>query len=379
MAAQKPTDTSNGAEALLTTKQRFDIPELELVNGSRLKNVSIGYETYGTLNEAGTNAIFVPHYFSGTSHAAGRYEPNDPEPGYWDALIGPGKALDTKRYFVVSADSLCNLHVRHPKVITTGPASIDPDTGKPYGSRFPVVQIADFVKTQKLLCDSLGIKQLHAVVGPSMGALQALEWTASYPDFVERAVCVIGAGLCTPAYLIEGLNMWQAPIRLDPNFNGGDYYEGAGPIAGLEQAFKQIIFTARHSGWAERLFGQRVWDKDHPPANDIDSFFSIEVAIDRLAHERSQFADANSLLRLARAVQLFSVEAKKEKIKARFLFLPAKSDLLMLPEFAKKGADELRNLGLEAQLFELDGEGGHLDGLEKIAQAAGTIRRFLEN
>lgn len=369
----------NSAEALLTEKKRFIIPELELVNGSRLKNVEIGYETYGTLNAAGTNAIFVPHYFSGTSHAAGRYTSQDPEPGYWDALIGPGKALDTNRYFVVSADSLCNLHYHHPKVTTTGPASIDPDTGKPYGSRFPVVQLGDFVNSQKHLCDSLGIKQLHAVVGPSMGALQALEWTARFPDFVERAVCVIGAGLSTPAYLVQGLNLWQAPIRMDPNFRGGDYYDGPAPTTGLEQSFKQIIFTARHAGWAERLFGQRIWDKDHPPTKDLDSYFSIEVAIDRLAKERSQFADANSLLRLARAVQLFSVESRKEKIKARFLFLPAKSDLLMLPEYAKKGAEELRNLGLEAQLFELDGEGGHLDGLEKISQAAGTIRRFLDN
>jgi homoserine O-acetyltransferase len=364
---------------MLVKKQRFQIQELKLKNNHVLKNVEIGYETYGTLNATGDNAIFIPHYFSGTSHAAGRYNESDPEPGYWDALIGPGKAIDTTKYFVVSSDSLCNVHAHNPYVITTGPASINPDTKKPYGSSFPVVQIGDFVETQKRLCDSLGIKKLQAVIGPSMGAMQTLEWTAAYPDFVERAVCVIGTGLSSEAYLISTLNMWMAPIRLDPNFKGGDYYDGEPPKAGLQQALKLIVLTARHPGWAQRLFGRRVWDQDRSPSESIDHPFSVEANIDNVAADRVKFADANHVLRIARAVQLFSVEDRKDQIRARFLFLPAQSDLLLFPEYSKKGASQLRELGLEAQLFELEGDGGHLDGLEKISQAAGTIRRFLEN
>ena len=364
---------------MLVKKQRFHIPELKFKNNAVLKDVEIGYETYGDLNAAGDNAIFVPHYFSGTSHAAGRYQSSDPEPGYWDALIGPGKAIDTDKYFVVSADSLCNVHFHNPTVITTGPASKNPTTGKPYGSSFPIVQIGDFVETQKLLCDSLGIKKLQAVIGPSMGAMQTLEWTAAYPDFVERAVCVIGTGLEAEAYLISTLNMWISPILIDPNFKGGDYYESAPPTAGLIQALKMIIFTARHHGWAQRLFGRRVYEAEQKPSDSINHLFSVEANINNMAADRVKFADANHLIRLARAVQLFSVEDRKDRIKARFLFLPAQSDLLLFPEYSKKGATQLRELGLEAQLFELEGDGGHLDGIEKISQAAGTIRRFLEN
>ena len=138
----------------IVEKKVFTIPRFTTVGGRTIKDVRIGYETYGTLNAAGTNAIFVAHYFSGISHAAGRYEAGDAAPGYWDSIIGAGKPFDTDRYFVVSADSLVNLSTKDPNVVTTGPASIDPDTGKPYGMRFPIVTIKDFVMTQKALADS---------------------------------------------------------------------------------------------------------------------------------------------------------------------------------------------------------------------------------
>ncbi len=154
---------------LLTVKQRFELPELHILSGATIKDVAVGYETYGKLDASSENAILVAHFFSGSSHAAGRYAPDDPMPGYWDAIIGPGKAVDTDRYFVISVDTLVNLNVHDPKVITTGPASLDPATGKPYGLKFPAVGIGDFVRVQKAVIDSLGIKRLHAVMGPSMG------------------------------------------------------------------------------------------------------------------------------------------------------------------------------------------------------------------
>src|SRR5213594_112020 len=175
-------------------KKTFAMPQYQTVAGRTIKNVRVGYETYGTLNAARDNVVLVCHFFSGTSHAAGKYNPSDAAPGYWDAIIGSGKPLDTDRYFVVSSDTLVNLNVKDPNTITTGPASIDPDTGKAYGMTFPIVTIRDFVNVQKALLDSLGITRLRAVAGASMGALQALEWAAAYPDMVERVIPVLPAG-----------------------------------------------------------------------------------------------------------------------------------------------------------------------------------------
>ena len=202
---------------LITEKKFFTLPQYTTQGGKPIKNVRVGYETYGKLNAAGDNAIFVPHFFSGNSHAAGRYKADEKTAGYWDAIIGPGKAIDTDKYFVLSADSLVNLNVKSPMVGTSGPATINPDTGKPYGSTFPVVTIGDFVRVHKALLDSLGVKRLVAVAGASMGSLQAMQWAAEYPDFVQRVIHVIGPGLDIHPYVLELADVWAGPIKLDPN------------------------------------------------------------------------------------------------------------------------------------------------------------------
>src|SRR6516164_2178605 len=162
-------------------------PAVALPNGGEtIKSVKVGWESAGTLNADKSNAILITHFFSGTSHAFGKYSAEDKTAGYWNAIIGPGKAIDTNKYFVLSSDTLVNLNVNTPNVVTTGPASINPDTGKPYGMSFPVVGIKDFVRVEKALIDSLGITRLKAVVGASMGGLQAYEWAQSFPDSVER-------------------------------------------------------------------------------------------------------------------------------------------------------------------------------------------------
>src|SRR3954471_20637186 len=168
---------------LITEKKFFTLPQYTTQGGKPIKNVRVGYETYGKLNAAGDNAIFIAHFFSGTSHAAGRYKADEKTASYWDAIIGAGKAIDTDKYFVVSADTLVNLNVKSPMVGTTGPATLNPDTGKPYGSTFPVVTMGDSVRVHKALVDSLGVKKLVAVAGASGGAIQAMEWGAQYPGF----------------------------------------------------------------------------------------------------------------------------------------------------------------------------------------------------
>ena len=179
---------SAGAYEPLVAKKTFTIPEFTTRGGATIKDLTLGWEAYGTLNEAKDNVILVTHYFSGNSHAAGRYAADDKAPGYWDSIIGAGKPVDTETYYVISVDTPVNLNVHNPRVVTTGPASIDPDTGKPYGMAFPILTIRDFVETQKALLDQLGVEKLHAVMGPSMGSLQAYEWAAAYPSMVERLI-----------------------------------------------------------------------------------------------------------------------------------------------------------------------------------------------
>jgi homoserine O-acetyltransferase len=217
------------ANDLIVEKNTFALPRYTTVAGDTIKSVQVGWEAAGTLNADKSNAILVTHFFSGTSHAFGKYSSQDQAAEYWDAIIGPGKAIDTNKYYVLSSDTLVNLNANMPNVVTTGPASINPDTGKPYGMSFPVVSIKDFVRVQKALVDSLGIKKLKAVIGASMGALQAYEWAQSYPDSVERIVAVVGYATPEP-YLIAWLDMWAQPIRLDPKWNNGDYYGREPPI-----------------------------------------------------------------------------------------------------------------------------------------------------
>ena len=155
----------------IVKKEVFTLPSYTTVGGKTIKNVRIGYETYGTLNAAKDNVIVVSHFFTGTSHAAGRYTPEDKTPGYWDSLIGAGRPIDTDRFFVIATDALVNLNTKDKNVTTTGPATINPDTGKPWGLAFPVVGMRDFINVQKALLDSLGIKKIYAAVGASGGAI----------------------------------------------------------------------------------------------------------------------------------------------------------------------------------------------------------------
>ncbi|MBK3735160.1 homoserine O-acetyltransferase [Azospirillum brasilense] len=368
----------------LVEKKVFEMPSYTTVGGGTIKNVRIGWESYGKLNDAKDNVILVTHFFSGNSHAAGKYKMEDPAPGYWDSIIGPGKPLDTDKYFVISSDTLVNLSPKDPTVVTTGPASVNPDTGKPYGMSFPVVTIRDFVNIQKALLDSLDVKSLHAVMGGSMGSLQALEWGASHPEMVKRVVAVIGGAEADP-FLIGWLNLWAAPIRVDPNWQGGDYYGKAEPKAGLTEALKLVTLHARHWKWADATFG-RGWAEDgKDPAASMNNQYAIEAWLDKAAAARAAVSDANHFLYLVKANQTFLVggggalDEGLAKIKAPVLLIPSADDLVFPPERAMHPLkDRLEKQGVSVTYTDaITTSLGHLDGIANIAKAGDTIASFM--
>lgn len=373
----------SNAETLLTTKQTFTTQDFTFFNGKTLPQVSVGWESYGTLNVQRDNVVLITHYFTGNSHAAGKYHPDDPVAGYWDAIIGPGKAIDTDRFFVISVDSLANLSVHDSNVVTTGPASIDPTTGKPYGLNFPVITMRDLVNIQKRVLESLGIEKLYAVAGPSMGSMQAIEWASAYPEWVPRLISVIGAAQADP-WTTTLLEQWAIPIKLDPAWHQGDYYGKAKPLAGLTAALMFITQDALTPSFFQQQ-GEQLghYPLQSEPLMDINAEHTITAWLRQRAAERAKLMDANHLLYLVRACQLFLAGQQGDlthglaRIQAKTLLLPASQDLLLMPHLAKHAHEQLQALDKSSTYHEFAGDLGHLEGVLGIAQHAATIREFL--
>jgi homoserine O-acetyltransferase len=368
----------------LVEKRSFALPTYTTVTGKVIKDVRIGWESYGLLNKAKDNVILVPHHFSGNSHVAGKYREDDPLPGYWDSIIGPGKPLDTDRYCVIGIDSLVNMNSKDGITVTTGPASINPDTGKPYGMSFPVVTIRDFVRVQRALLDSLGIKKLVAVAGVSMGGLQSYEWAAAYPEMVERVIAVNATPTQRP-FALCGLESWVSPIKADANWNGGDYYDGPEPLAGVTQALFNVTVNALHPDFIGMAFGHKWADPQKSPLEALENQFLVNQAIEAGSAMRAKtLVDANHMLYMARANQLFvagtpgsSVEAGLKNIRARTLVVQFNTDLLFPIEDSRAQVAQMQKNGTQAELLEIDSPGGHLGGLSEVNKAGDAIRNFL--
>jgi homoserine O-acetyltransferase len=359
---------------LIVEKKTFDLPSYTTVGGETIKNVKIGWEAAGTLNADKSNAVLITHFYTGTSHAFGKYAPGDKAAGYWDAIIGPGKAVDTNKYHVLSSDTLVNLNVNAPNVVTTGPASINPDSGKPYGMSFPVVSIADFVRVQKALVDSLGIKKLRAVMGASMGGLQVYEWARSFPESVERAIPVIASAAAEP-YLIAWLDVWGQPIRLDPKWNGGDYYGREPPLDGLKAALKIVTLHANSWEWARKAFGTAPAEEGKEPGKAMGNRFKIEAFLEQAAAARAAAADANHFLYLVKANQLASADPAKIKVPTLALYAP--NDLVFYEPIVQETIQKIAAAGTPVESGTLPGPNGHLNGVVAIGQAAEKISAFL--
>ncbi len=359
---------------LIVEKKVFALPSYTTAAGATIKDVKVGWEAAGTLNADKSNAILIAHFFTGTSHAFGKYAASDKAAGYWDYLVGPGKVIDTDKYYVISSDTLVNLNAGAPNVTTTGPASINPDTGKPYGMSFPVVSIKDFVNVQKALVESLGIKKLHAVMGASMGGLQAYEWAASYPDMVGRIVPVIS----TPsgsAFLIGWLDAWAQPIRLDPKWNGGDYYGKEAPIEGLKASLKLVTLQAQSWEWADKAFGVAPAEEGKDPAKAMGNRFKVEASLDTIAATRAAASDANSLLYLVKANQLAAADPTKIKVPVLALYAP--NDLIFYAPQVEAALKTMSDAGTPVESGQLPGPNGHINGVIAVAQAGEKIKAFL--
>ncbi len=307
----------------------FDFP-LELSCGSQLERFTIAYETYGTLNADGTNAILICHALSGDSHVAGYYtqDPNE-KPGWWDEAVGPNKMFDTNRFFVICSNVIGGCQG------STGPKSIAPD-GKPYALRFPIVTIRDMVRAQKHLLDYLGIKQLLAVAGGSMGGMQALQWAVDYPDMVQSCI-FLASTMRSSAQQIAFNEVGRQAIYADPNWNGGDYYAPhcPKPHAGLSVARMVAHITYMSDMSMEEKFG-RAWQDQSKKKPSFDSpDFSVESY---LHHQGEKFVnrfDANSYLYITKAIDLFdiadgyhSAHQALDRTKCHFLVVSFTSDWL---------------------------------------------------
>jgi homoserine O-acetyltransferase len=337
-----------------------DPPEpMVLESGARLGPVTVAYETWGRLNEGRDNAILVAHAFSGDSHAAGRYpgETENDKPGWWDFLIGPGKGIDTDRYFVVCANILGSC------MGTTGPSSLNPATGRPYGLDFPMVTIGDMVETQKRLLDHLGINRLLTVIGGSVGGMQVLEWCRRYPRIVRSAI-PIATTMRHSALAIAFNEIARQAIMADPNWQGGNYYDtGRSPDLGLAVARMVGHVTYLSDEAMRRKFGRRLQDK-----NDFSFGFDADFQIESyLRHQGSTFVrrfDANSLLYITRAADYFDMTQRpdataSERPDIKYLVISYSTDWLYPTYQARELVRRLKRAGRDVSFCEIAADCGH--------------------
>lgn len=357
-----------------------------LETGGVLFPIYVEYETYGTLNEKASNAILITHALSGDAHVAGwssdwkkKQRPwNAKKPGWWDSVVGPHKAIDTTRYFVICSNVLGGC------AGTTGPQSINPKTNKPYGKDFPAITVGDWVNLQARLIDYLGIQKLFAVLGGSLGGQQVLEWSLAYPNRLENAAILATAGRLSPQGL--GFNaVGRQAILTDAYYNNGDYYsQTKRPDAGLAAARMLAHITYLSPTSMNKKFGRRLQNKKNP---DYD--FSIEFQVESyLSHQGKSFVerfDANSYLYITRAMDFYDVakrwgegsllEAVK-KIQCRVLVLTFSSDWLYSPAEGRELAEAIAANGKEVSYLSLTTDKGHDAFLLEVDQVSAILKAF---
>ena len=272
---------------------------LSLECGKRLGPIDVAYETYGQLNEAGDNAILICHALSGNAHVAGYNHPEDKKPGWWEGMVGPGKGIDTNRYFVICSNFLGGCSG------TTGPCSVNPETGRPYGLDFPIITVADMVRVQKLLLDKLGVKHLLAVIGGSIGGMQVLQWSIAYPEMMDAAL-PIATTTHLGAQSIAFDAVGRSAILSDAHFADGQYHSGEGPGQGLAIARMIGHITYLSEQGMRQKFGRELRGADKY-SYDFNSEFAVETYLDHQGQSFVERFDANSYLYITKASDYFDL------------------------------------------------------------------------
>ncbi|WP_288070329.1 homoserine O-acetyltransferase [Methanolobus sp.] len=355
----------------------FNLPgELVLDSGKKLKNVNVAYETYGKLNPEKSNAILICHALTGDAHAAGLHS-GESKTGWWDVLIGPGKTIDTNRYFVICSNVLGGCKG------STGPSCINPETGKEYGTSFPFITIKDMVKVQKELIDHLGIKKLFAVIGGSMGGTQVLQWSVTYPDSLSKAIVIASTARSSPQQIAFS-EVGRMAILSDPDWNNGDYYSGNAPIHGLALARMIGHITYLSDDSMHHKFGRRLQDK-----KDLDYNLGFDFQVESYLHYQGQSFtkrfDANSYLYITKALDYFDLAVNGSLIegmknaRAKFLVVAVSSDWLYPPYQSKEVVSALSANDIDVTYREIESNYGHDAFLLESGQLGYIIGNFLSH
>jgi homoserine O-acetyltransferase len=363
----------------VTTKYYNHSSPLELESGETLPSLTIAYETYGSLNREANNAILLCHALSGDAHVAGHHD-GEKRAGWWDVVVGPGKAFDTDRYFVICSNVIGGCKG------STGPSSVNPATGKPYATSFPVITIRDMVNAQKLLIDHLGIGRLYAVAGGSMGGMQVLQWTVIYPAMVKKAIVIASTGYSTPQQIAFN-EVGRRAIISDPEWNSGNYYdrksyESTGPDQGLALArmIGHITYLSNES--MHEKFGRALQGKDR-----IGFDFSTDFAVESYLHHQGDIFtkrfDANSYLYITKAIDYFdltkdgSLSKGFAGVQASFLVISVSSDWLYPPYQSQEIVSSLTANDCDVHYSEIRSNYGHDAFLLESGQMNYLIGKFL--
>jgi homoserine O-acetyltransferase len=361
-----------GVGLVQTRLAPIDLPKegITLECGARLTALTVAYEAYGVLNAARDNVVFICHALTGDAHAAGYHDPSDKKLGWWDAMIGPDKGIDTRYYYVICANVVGGCKG------TTGPTSIDPETGRPYGSRFPPVSTRDMVRVHRLLLEHLGIEKVNALVGGSFGGMQVLEWITLFPHTVERAVCIAsGASLSAQALAFDIVG--RHAIVSDPNWHHGDYLDtGVIPEQGLARARQIGHITYLSQEMIDQKFGREKSEKG--------SVFEVERYLQYKGEHFVKRFDANSYLRIMEAMDAFdlaerygSLQDAFARVRAKILIVALSSDWLFPSEQSLELASALIRCGKSVSYCRLDAPHGHDAFLVDITGLSKVVRAFL--
>lgn len=350
---------------------------LELACGKTLGPIDVAYETYGKPDAMGDNIVLICHALSGNAHVAGLNSPDDRKPGWWDNMVGPGKGIDTNKYFVICSNFLGGCSG------TTGPSSINPKTGKPYGLDFPIITIADMVKVQKLLLDKLGVKKLLAVLGGSIGGMQVLQWTISYPDFVKAAIPIATTShLSAQSIAFDAVG--RNAILADPNFADGQYHNKGQPAEGLGIArmIGHITYLSEES--MREKFGRKLRTADDYKY-DFASEFAVETYLDYQGQSFVERFDANSYLYITKASDYFdltkdygSLQQAFANAQSRFFVVSLSSDWLFTPAQSRAIAEAIAANRKDVSYCDIASPYGHDAFLLEIETLGQFICCFLK-